>query len=81
MRRFSATLLAAVGLCASMCGVARADVLLNQTNVVGLPTVAAPSQHAFTVTTAAALTVTLTDFRRPPLSARCRSQSHWAIHS
>jgi hypothetical protein len=65
MRRFSATLLAAVGLCASMCGLARADVLLNQTNIVGLPSVAAPSQHAFTVTTAAALTVTLTDFQAP----------------
>jgi hypothetical protein len=48
-----------------MCGLARADVLLNQTSIVGLPTVAAPSQHAFTVTTAAALTVTLTDFQAP----------------
>jgi len=65
MRRFSARLLATVGLCASMCGLARADVLLNQTNIVGLPAVAAPSQHAFTVTTAAALTVTLTDFQQP----------------
>jgi hypothetical protein len=65
MRRLSARLLAAVGLCASMCGLARADVLLNQTNIVGLPTVAAPSQHAFTVATAAALTVTLTDFQQP----------------
>jgi hypothetical protein len=65
MLRFSARLLAAVSLCASMCGLARADVLLNQTNIVGLPTVAAPSKHAFTVTTAAALTVTLQDFQQP----------------
>ena len=44
---------------------ARADTLLDQTNVVGLPANAAPSQHAFTDMTAEALTVTLTDFQTP----------------
>src|ERR1700743_1460488 len=44
---------------------ARADTLLNQTNIVGLPAQAAPSQHAFTDMTAEALTVTLTDFQTP----------------
>src|ERR1700684_2276131 len=65
MRRFSLRLLAVFGLCAPMGGIARADVLLNQTNIIGLPTVAAPSQHAFSVTAAEALTVTLTDFKAP----------------
>lgn len=65
MRLFSVRLLAAFALCASMGGLAHADVLLNQTNIIGLPAVAAPSQHAFTVTTAEALTVTLTDFQAP----------------
>jgi hypothetical protein len=44
---------------------ARADTLLNQTNVAGLPALAAPSQHAFTDMAAEALTVTLTDFQTP----------------
>src|ERR1700674_2530882 len=44
---------------------AQADTLLDQTNVVGLPAKAAPSQHAFTDMTAEALTVTLTDFQTP----------------
>jgi hypothetical protein len=65
MHRLLVRLLATCTLCASMGGLARADVLLDNTNVVGLPTAAAPSQHAFTVTTAEALTVTLTDFQAP----------------
>jgi hypothetical protein len=65
MHRLSARLLAACALCTSIGGLACADVLLDQTNIVGLPTVAAPSQHAFTVTTAEALTVTLTDLQAP----------------
>ena len=50
---------------ASFAGIAHADTLLNQTNIVGLPTIAAPSQHAFTDATAEALSVTLTDFQTP----------------
>lgn len=44
---------------------ANADVLLDQTNLVGLPTVPAPSEYSFTATTAQALTLTLTDFQAP----------------
>jgi plastocyanin len=65
MRRSSVKLLAALALCAFVGEVARADVLLDQTNAVGLPTIAAPSHHEFTATTAQALTVTLTDFQIP----------------
>jgi plastocyanin len=56
--------MAAVGL--AVCwGAARADVLIDDTSVVGLPTVAAPSQYTFTATATEALTVTLTDFQAP----------------
>lgn len=49
-----------------MCfGAARADVLIDDTSLVGLPTVAAPSQFSFTATATEALTVTLTDFQTP----------------
>jgi plastocyanin len=58
-------LLAASSLCALSSGVARADVLLDQTNLVAVPTAAAPSEHAFTTSTAQALTVTLTDLQVP----------------
>jgi hypothetical protein len=44
---------------------AGADVLFDQTNLVGLPSVAAPSQYSFTASTAQALTLTLTDFKIP----------------
>lgn len=44
---------------------ARADVLLDETNLVGLPSVAQPSEYAFTAANAQALTVTLTDFATP----------------
>jgi hypothetical protein len=46
-------------------GVARADTLLDQTSMVGLPTVAAPQEYSFTATATEALTVTLTDFKVP----------------
>lgn len=57
-----ATAAAALLLCS---GNARADVLIDSTNLVGLPTVAAPSQFSFTATATEALTVTLTDFQTP----------------
>src|ERR1700677_1702554 len=44
---------------------AGADVLLDETNLVGLPSVAQPSEFSFTAATAQALTVTLTDFKAP----------------
>jgi plastocyanin len=43
----------------------RADVLLDQTNLVGVPSVAAPSEYSFTASTAQALTLTLTDLQLP----------------
>jgi hypothetical protein len=46
-------------------GGARADVLLDQTILAGLPTVAAPFQYSFTAATAQALTLTLNDFQIP----------------
>jgi plastocyanin len=44
---------------------AGADVLLDETNLVGLPSVAQPSEFSFTASNAQALTVTLTDFQQP----------------
>lgn len=44
---------------------ARADVLLDETNLVGVPSVAQPSEFSFTASNAQALTVTLTDFQQP----------------
>lgn len=46
-------------------GTARADVIFDETNLVGVPTVAQPSEYPFTETTAEALTVTLTDLQTP----------------
>ena len=65
MHRLLATLTSVwlIGPCFT--GDAQADTILNQTNIVGLPANAAPSQHAFTDATAEALTVTLTDFQTP----------------
>ncbi len=66
MYRSSAQLLLFAALCcAGLAGAVRADTLLDQTNAVGLPTVAPPSQYSFTETTAEALTVTLTDLGEP----------------
>jgi hypothetical protein len=44
---------------------AGADVLLDETDMVGLPNVAPPAEFSFTAATAQALTVTLTDFQLP----------------
>lgn len=46
-------------------GVASADSILNQSTIVGLPSVAAPATFTFTATATEALTVTLTDFQEP----------------
>jgi plastocyanin len=58
-------LLSAAAVAPLVAGSARADVLLDQTKLIGLPTVAQPSEHAFTATAAEALTVTLTDIQAP----------------
>jgi hypothetical protein len=57
-----AIVVVALGVC---WGAARAAVLIDDTSLVGLPTVAAPSQYTFTATATEALTVTLTDFQTP----------------
>lgn len=66
MRRLSVKCVLGV-LWFAACGSAGAQsaVVLDQTDVVGLATVAPPSQYTFTATTAQALTVTLTDFKIP----------------
>jgi hypothetical protein len=46
-------------------GASRADVLLDTTALVGLPGAAAPSEYSFSVTTAQAMTLTLTDLKTP----------------
>jgi hypothetical protein len=58
-------MLSAAAVAPLLAGSARADVLLDQTKLIGLPTVAQPSEHAFTATAAEALTVTLTDIQAP----------------
>jgi plastocyanin len=66
MRRFISTLLLVVAsVIALMTAPARADVLLDETNLIGLPSVAAPSEYSFTASTAQALTLTLTDLALP----------------
>jgi hypothetical protein len=65
MRRI---LVALMAMLAGLCGLApasRADVLFDQTSLVAASGVAPPSEHTFTVATAQALTVTLTDFQTP----------------
>jgi hypothetical protein len=44
---------------------ARADVLLDQTDIIGVPSVAPPAQFSFTAATSQALTLTLTDLQTP----------------
>ncbi len=61
-------LAAAIALAPSLLQAQQGAVLLNQVNLVGLPTVAQPSQFSFTAATAQALTVTLTDFQVPAAS-------------
>jgi hypothetical protein len=58
-------MLSAAAIAPLLAGSARADVLLDETKLIGLPTVAQPSEHAFTAAAAEALTVTLTDFQAP----------------
>ncbi len=58
-------LAAAIALTPSLLQAQQGAVLLDQVNLVGLPTVAQPSQFSFTAATAQALTVTLTDFQVP----------------
>jgi hypothetical protein len=43
-------LLSAATIAPLLIGSVRADVLLDETKLVGLPTVAQPSEHAFTAT-------------------------------
>ena len=58
-------LMSAAAIAPLLAGSAQAEVLLDQTKLVGLPTVAQPSEHAFTASAAEALTVTLTDIQAP----------------
>ena len=64
MRRLSANLVLSVMLLGALGG-ARASTLFDQTNLIGLPTVAPPAQYTFTAATAEALTVTLSDLKLP----------------
>src|ERR1700677_1828127 len=66
MRRSLMKLLAAaIALAPSLLQAQQSAVLLDQVNLVGLPSVAQPSEFSFTAATAQALTVTLTDFKAP----------------
>jgi hypothetical protein len=58
-------LLSVAAMAPLLAGSAWADVLLDQAKLIGLATVAQPSEHAFTATAAEALTVTLQDFQAP----------------
>jgi hypothetical protein len=65
-RRLRARLAAAAALALfGFWGAASADSIIDQSTVIGLPTVAAPSTFAFTATATEALTLTLTDFQTP----------------
>jgi plastocyanin len=66
MRDLSARLALGVALIyACFAGSSRADVVLDQTKLIGLPGVAAPVEYSFTTSTAQALTLTLTDLAQP----------------
>jgi plastocyanin len=65
MRRSMLKLLLAALSAVSFDAAVLADVLYDQTNLIGLPSVASPSDFPFTATAAEALTVTLTDFHTP----------------
>jgi hypothetical protein len=66
MRRFCSTFgLSVLVVGVFLTGGARAGTLFDQTNLIGLPTVAPPVQYTFTAATAQALTVTLTDLKQP----------------
>jgi hypothetical protein len=55
----------AVALAQVLTAPAYADVLLDELNLAGTPSVAPPSEYSFTATTAQALTLTITDFQLP----------------
>jgi hypothetical protein len=57
--------LAALAALAASAGSAQADVLLDETNLIGLPGVAAPSKFSFTASSTQALTLTLKDLQIP----------------
>ena len=57
--------LGAMVIAAALTPASRADVLLDEVHLMGLATVAAPAEFAFTEPVAEALTVTLTDFKTP----------------
>jgi len=58
-------LLKAASIAALAAAAAQADVVLDETNLVGLPSAAAPAKYSFTAATAQALTLTLADFATP----------------
>jgi len=58
-------LLKAASIAALAAPVVQADVVIDGTNLVALPTVAAPAEYSFTAATAEKLTLTLTDFVTP----------------
>jgi len=64
-RGLVASIPAALVLVALVAPSARADVLYDQTSLVGLPTVAAPAEYSFTESTGEALVLTLTDLQEP----------------
>ncbi len=58
-------LLKAAAIAVLAAAAAQADVVIDGTNLVALPTVAAPVEYSFTAATAQALKLTLTDFVTP----------------
>jgi len=65
MRNTATLLLNLVALALLGVSPAHADVLLDQTSIIGLPSVAPPAEYSFTAATAQALTLTLTDLQTP----------------
>jgi hypothetical protein len=65
MRKTAALLLNLVALALLGASPARAGVLLDQTSIIGLPSVAPPAEYSFTAAAAQALTLTLTDLQTP----------------
>jgi hypothetical protein len=65
MRRIAVALISVLAGMAVFASSGRADVLLDQVNLVAASGVAPPSEFPFTLATAQPLTVTLTDFQTP----------------
>jgi len=65
MRKSAALLLNLVALAMLSAAPTHAQVLLDQTNIIGIPSVAPPVSYSFMATTAQALTLTLTDLQTP----------------